>query len=158
MGDGRPAGAPSGPCDTGPVSENWAQQRTEAAREHAARLAARQDAEHARAEQLLADFVRRARAAGLEPEPLQVKGYGGRGTARTPLHGWYLRTDRTAGVSTDGDFYVLTAPLGLLDRVRGIRPAPRRPPLVLGAGGKDGDSIDLVDALERLLPGQRPPG
>lgn len=147
-----PADRTEPPCDTGAVSENWAQQRTEAAREHAARLAARQDAEHVRAEEMLADFVRRAHDAGLEPEPLQVRGYGGRGTARTPLRGWYLRTDRTSAVSTDGDFYVLTAPLGLVDRLRGVRPAPRRPPLVLGAGGKDGDSIDLVDALERLLP------
>lgn len=137
------------------MSENWAQQRTEAAREHAARLAARQDAEHRRAEELLAEFVAAAGDAGLEPRPLQVKGYGGRGTARTSLQGWYLRTDRTVAVSTDASFYVLTAPLTLLDRVRGVRPAPTRPPLVIGAGGKDGDSIDLVDALERLLPGWR---
>ncbi|WP_407319617.1 hypothetical protein UQW22_04115 [Isoptericola halotolerans] len=139
------------------MSENWAAQRTEAAREHAARLAARQDAEHHRAEEMLDRFVRAARDAGLEPGPLQVKGYGGRGTARTVLRGWYLRTDRTAAVSTDGNFYVLTAPLTLLDRVRGVRPEPKRPPLVLGAGGKDGDSIDLDVALERLLPGWRDP-
>ncbi|WP_277207290.1 hypothetical protein [Isoptericola croceus] len=137
------------------MGENWAAQRTEAAREHAARLAARQDAEHRLAEAMLAEFVTAAGAARLAAEPLQVKGYGGRGTARTSLRGWYLRTDRTAAVSTAGDFYVLTAPLGLLDRVRGVRPEPKRPPLVLGAGGKDGDSIDLVDALERLLPGWR---
>jgi hypothetical protein len=135
------------------VDENWARQRTEAAHEHAARLAARQDAEHARAERMIDRFVTAARAAGPAPEPLQVKGYGGRGTARTSLHGWYLRTDRTAAVSTEGRFYVLTAPLSLLDRVRGVRPEPSRPPLVLGAGGKDGDSIDLDAALERVLPG-----
>jgi hypothetical protein len=135
------------------VSENWAQRRTEAAHEHAARLAARQDAEHSRAEEMLHRFVRAARDAGPEPAPLQVKGYGGRGTARTPVHGWYLRGDRTAGIDTDGRFYVLTAPLSVLDRVRGVRPEPKRPPLVLGAGGKDGESIDLDVALERLLPG-----
>ncbi|PFG41646.1 hypothetical protein ATJ88_0288 [Isoptericola jiangsuensis] len=134
------------------MSDDWAKQRTEAAREHAARLAARQDAEHARAEAMLAEFVADATAARLPPEPLQVKGYGGRGAARTPLRGWYLRHDRTVAVSTDGDFYVLTAPLSLVDRVRGVRPTPSRPPLVLGAGGKDGDSIDLADALARLLP------
>ncbi|NNU26631.1 hypothetical protein [Isoptericola sediminis] len=137
------------------MSDDWARQRTEAAHEHAARLAARQDAEHRRAEELLGRFVAAAREVGPDPEPLQVKGYGGRGTARTPLQGWYLRADRTAAVSTDAEFYVLTAPLTLLDRVRGVRPAATRPPLVLGAGGKDGDSIDLVDALERLVPGWR---
>jgi hypothetical protein len=133
--------------------EQWARQRAEAVRLQGERLQARQDAEHSRAEALLREFVAAARAAGLVPVPLRVQGYGGRGTARTPLQGWYLRVDRTAGVSTDGDFLVLTAPVGLLDRVRGIRPEPRRPPLLLGAGGKDGDSISLNDALERLLPG-----
>jgi len=140
------------------VSDDWAAQRTEAARVQAERLRARQDAEHAEAEALLRDFVRAAADAGLEPGPLQVQGYGGRGTARTSLRGWYLRHDRTAAVATDGAFYVLTAPLTLVDRVRGARVEPQRPPLVLGAGGKDGSSIELVAALERLLPGWRPVG
>ncbi|MBE1877588.1 hypothetical protein [Myceligenerans pegani] len=139
------------------MGQSWAQQRTEAARLQAERLRERQDAEHVRAEAMLAAFVAAARDAGLAPEPLVVRGYGGRGTARTPLRGWYLRTDRTAAVSDDGAFYVLTAPLTVLDRLRGVRPEPKRPPLVLGAGGKDGDSIELAVALDRLLPG-RPSG
>ena len=137
------------------MTDDWAAQRTEAARVQAELLRARQDAEHARAEGLLREFVEAARAAGLEPEPLQAKGYGGRGTARTSLRGWYLRQDRTAGITTDGAFYVLTAPLSPLDRLRGVRLAPQRPPMVLGAGGKDGSSIELGAALERLLPGWR---
>ncbi|MBO0607668.1 hypothetical protein [Myceligenerans salitolerans] len=138
------------------MGSSWAEQRTEAARLQAERLRERQDAEHARAEAMLATFVEAARGAGLPPEPLVVRGYGGRGTARTPLRGWYLRTDRTAAVSDDGGFYVLTAPLTLLDRLRGVRPERKRPPLVLGAGGKDGDSIELSAALDRLLPGRQP--
>ncbi|GAA1868337.1 hypothetical protein [Myceligenerans crystallogenes] len=133
------------------MGQSWAEQRTEAARLQAERLRERQDVEHARAEAMLARFARAAREAGLATEPLVVVGYGGRGRARTPLRGWYLRTDRTAAVSDDGAFYVLTAPLSLLDRVRGVHPEPRRPPLVLGAGGKDGDSIELAAALDRLL-------
>ncbi|MFC8600126.1 hypothetical protein [Isoptericola sp. NPDC057191] len=139
------------------MSDDWAAQRTEAARVQAERLRARQDVEHAQAEALLHDFVRAAAAAGLEPEPLQVKGYGGRGTARTSLRGWYLRQDRTAAVTTDGAFYVLTAPLTLLDRVRGAHVTPQRPPMILGAGGKDGSSIELVAALQRVLPGWQAP-
>jgi len=135
--------------------DKWATERAEAVRVQAERLQARQDAEHTRAEEMLRGFAAAARAAGLVPVPLQVQGYGGRGTARTPLQGWYLRVDRTLGISTDGDFYVLTAPIGLLDRVRGTRPDPRRPPLMLGAGGKDGESLPLAEALERLLPGWR---
>lgn len=137
------------------MSKSWAQERTEAARLQEERLRQRRDAEHARAEGMLRDFVVAARSAGLATEPLVVLGYGGRGTARTPLCGWYLRTDRTAAVSDDGGFYVLTAPLSLLDRVRGVRPDPRRPPLVLGEGGRDGSAIDLAAALDRLLPGWR---
>ncbi|MFI8523767.1 hypothetical protein ACIGB8_04955 [Promicromonospora sukumoe] len=135
--------------------DEWSRQRAEAVRVQGERLAARQDAEHTRAEAMLRDFVAAADAAGLAAEDLVVQGYGGRGTARTGLKGWYLRVDRTAGVSTDGDFYVLTAPIGLLDRVRGIRPEARRPPMTLGAGGKDGESMPLGDVLDRLLPGWR---
>lgn len=135
--------------------DEWSRQRAEAVRVQAERLEARQDAEHTRAEAMLREFVAAARTAGLAPEDLQVQGYGGRGTARTGLKGWYLRVDRSAGVSTDGDFYVLTAPIGLLDRLRGVRPETRRPPLVLGAGGKDGESVPLADVLDRLLPGWR---
>ncbi|MCP2266933.1 hypothetical protein ACFQHV_02495 [Promicromonospora thailandica] len=133
--------------------DEWAGRRAEAVRVQAERLRARQDAEHTRAEDMLRRFTAAAHAAKLEPEPLVVRGYGGRGTARTGLRGWYLRVDRSAAVSTDGGFYVLTAPLNLLDRVRGTRPEPARPPLTLGAGGKDGESVPLADALERLLPG-----
>ncbi|MGC0143295.1 hypothetical protein [Pseudactinotalea sp. Z1732] len=134
---------------------DWATRRTEAARIHAERLQARKDVEHERAESLLREFVTAATRAGLAPQPLRVRGYGGSASARTPLTGWYLRSDASAGVSTEADFYVLTAPLSLLDRLRGVRPEPARPPLVLGAGGKDGESIDLTEALERLLPGWR---
>lgn len=133
---------------------DWAAQRTEAAREQQRRLQARQEAEHARARAILAEFVAVARDR-LPTETLMVKGYGGRGSARSNVEGWYLRLDRTVGLGVDGEFYVLTAPLGVLDRVRGVRVTPTPPPLVIGAGGKDGDSIELVDALERLLPGWR---
>ena len=57
----------------------------------------------------------------------------------------------TAGIDTAGAFYILTANLSLADRITGYRPAASDPPLVLGAGGKDGESIDLADALGRLL-------
>lgn len=119
----------------------------------AERLQQRKEAEHRRAGELLSRFVEVATKNGPAPHPLQVLGYGGRSSARTPLHGWYLRKDRTSAVGTDGNFYVLTAPLSLIERLRGTHPEPRPAPLVLGAGGKDGDSIELHTALERLLPG-----
>ncbi|MFV0252285.1 MAG: hypothetical protein ACK5H2_03005 [Beutenbergiaceae bacterium] len=130
---------------------DWAAERTAAAQEHQARLHARQSAEHAKAGAILAEFVSVA-ATRLPAQPLVVQGYGGRGSARSNVDGWYLRVDKTVGVGTDGEFYVLTAALSLMDRLRGVRLRPTPPPLVIGAGGKDGDTIDLVDALERLLP------
>ncbi|ACQ79587.1 conserved hypothetical protein [Beutenbergia cavernae DSM 12333] len=142
---------PAGAAASGADPSDWASGRREAAAEHERRLRARQAAESDRAGAMLAQFVDDARAAGLAPQRLEVRGYGGRGRASSDVEGWYLRADRTAGVGTDGAFYVLTAPLSLVDRVRGVRLRPSAPPLVLGAGGKDGESIDLRDALARLL-------
>ncbi|PFG40713.1 hypothetical protein ATJ97_3246 [Georgenia soli] len=133
--------------------DEWAQRRRDAAVERAELLARRRRGEADRAAAMLRTFAAAARRAGLPPRPLRVQGYGGRGTARTDLTGWYLRGDRTAAVGTDGHFYVLTARLSVLDRLRGTTAAPQEPPLVLGAGGKDGDSVDLSTALTRLLPG-----
>jgi len=138
-----------------PPREQWAAQRSAAASEHLARLEARQDAEHRRAEEHLTTFVRAAHVSGLAPQPLRMQGYNGERSARTPLRGWYLRKDRKAGIDTAGNFYLLAGPLGLLDALRGAAPRASRPPLVLGAGGRDGDSVELTDALERLLPGWR---
>lgn len=135
-------------------SADWAAQRTEAAAEQERRLHARKAVEHDKARAILDAFVQMAKER-LPVERLVVQGYGGRGSARSDVEGWYLRLDRTIGVGTDGSFYVLTAPLGVLDRVRGVQLEPTPPPLIIGAGGKDGDSIELVAALERLLPGWR---
>lgn len=101
---------------------------------------------------MLTEFVAAADRARLASDPLVVLGYGGRGKARTPLRGWYLRVDRTCAVGTDGSFYVLTAPLSAWDRLRGVRPEAKDPPLLIGAGGKDGNSIPLASALTRILP------
>ncbi|TNC17369.1 hypothetical protein FHE66_10880 [Georgenia sp. 311] len=134
--------------------QDWARQRREAAEAHADMLERRRQAEHDHAARLLREFAAVARDR-LPAERLHVRGYGGKGSARSDVTGWYLRADRAAGMSTDGEFYVLTAPLGLRDRLTGVTLRPTPPPLVLGAGGKDGESLDLPVALERLLPGWR---
>ncbi len=137
------------------MSDDWAAQRTEAARLQAERLQERLDALHTKAEGILAEFMPVVTEHGPAPVPLKVLGYGGRGEARTPLKGWYLRGNRTAALGTDGRFYVLIAPLSVVDRVKGVRPTPERPPMVLGEGGKDGESIELEVSLERIVPGWR---
>ncbi|MDR0483129.1 MAG: hypothetical protein LBH13_08265 [Cellulomonadaceae bacterium] len=134
---------------------DWVAQRTEAARLHQEKLQAGKNLEHEMAEAVIAEFMTVAPEHGPAPVPLEVRGYGGKGVARTPLKGWYLRVDGTAAVGEDGKFYVLIAPLTTWERIRGIKPEPRRPTKILGEGGKDGDSIALEDALERAFPGWR---
>jgi len=133
--------------------DEWARRRRDDAVERAEMLARRRRGETDRARAMLTTFAAAAARADLRPEMLRVQDYGGRGTARTGVTGWYLRGDRTAAVGTDGQFYVLTARLSVLDRLRGTAVTAQEPPLVLGAGGKDGDSLDLAAALTRLLPG-----
>ena len=54
-------------------------------------------------------------------------------------------------IDTEGRFYVLTVPGSMAARFKGVTPEPSEPTLVLGAGGKDGESIDLSAALARVL-------
>lgn len=162
---GTPSPAPGGPDDPArpavapadagtDAAAAWRARRREAAGAHADALAARQRAESDRARALIAAFVADARRRGVDPVPLQVRSYDGRARYRTPLEGWYLRRDGTVGVDTAGEFYVLTAPASLAARFRGVRPEPQDPPLVIGAGGKDGESLDLPEALARALAGE----
>lgn len=102
---------------------------------------------------MLDAFTAAALKAGVETTTLQVT--SGKRRASSDIEGWYVRNDRSMGVGTDGKLYVLTAPLSLMDVLRGVQLTPIEPPLVLGLGGRDGDSIDLADALERVLPGWR---
>lgn len=96
-----------------------------------------------------------ARKAGLAPEDLTVRGFGGKGRARSAIRGWELRRDGTIALGEDGRMYRMTADLGLLDRFRAVMPEAIDPPLVIGAGGRDGDSVELAVALDRVLPGWR---
>ena len=65
--------------------------------------------------------------------------------------GWEFIGAKTVAVDTGGEFYVMLAPASVGALLRGARPEPSDPPLVLGAGGKDGESIDLVDAIAKVL-------
>ncbi|MGM0385027.1 MAG: hypothetical protein ACQERF_03455 [Actinomycetota bacterium] len=136
------------------MTSDWSQKRREAADEHAERLRRRQAAQSSRAQAMLDEFTAAALRTGVETTNLQVS--GGRRRASSNIEGWYVRNDHSMGVGTDGRLYVLTMPLSLLDVLRGVELTPMiEPPLVIGAGGRDGDSIDLADALDRVLPGWR---
>jgi hypothetical protein len=120
-------------------------------------LARQQAAESRQAAALLKQFAADATAAGIAPERLTARGYRSKARYRTQVTGWYLRLDRSVGVGTDGSFYVLTAPDGLRSRLNGVTVAPKDPPLELGRGGRDGESMPLVEAIARRLdPNWRP--
>ena len=136
----------------GSGDRDWAASRRRAATQRVRMLQERQDAEHARAARIVGLFLEVAREEGLQDVPLRVRGYAG-GSARTPLRGWYLRADETVGIDTQGRYYVLSMPLSLAQRLRGVRPDSQPVPMTSGEGGRDGDIVPLRFALDRLLPG-----
>jgi len=132
----------------------WREQQRATAAAHEEVLAARQRAESAAAREQIAGFLRRVQSLKFGAPPaveLQARSYDGRARYKTPLTGWYLRRDETVAIDTAGNFYILTVPGSLSARFKGVTPEPSDPTLVLGAGGKDGESIDLSVALARLL-------
>jgi len=131
----------------------WRDRRTHDAARKVDRLAASQAAESAKARILIAGFLEAVERVGIPPEPLLARGYGNKGRYRTGLVGWYLRVNQSAAIDTEGNYYVLTVPGGLRAKLTGARPEATDPPLILGKGARDGESIDLRDALERILGG-----
>jgi hypothetical protein len=128
----------------------WRENRRSTTSAHQAALERRRAAEADRARGLLADFVRESLALGPVPVPLRARSRDGRHRYRTALTGWYLKQNESVAVGTDGEFYVLSASPSLAAWFRRVPLTPSDPPLVLGAGGRDGESIDLAAALDRV--------
>lgn len=143
---------------TTPQDAERSRERREAADYHAYRLAHARAEEASAAQAQLHAFVKEAVRRGMTPRPLRVSSRaGGSRRFRTLVAGWYLRRDESVAVGADGRFYVLTADVPVLTRWLPWRPvalAPTEPRLVLGAGGRDGESIDLAVALRRILDQQ----
>jgi hypothetical protein len=112
----------------------------------------RREAEESAKAQVLVDrFVARAKEAGLPTEQLTARPWSGRGRYRTGVVGWYLRPDRSVGVGQDGGYYVLVVPPQPFGRWRTVPVEPTPPPLQVGKGGRDGESIALDALLEKRL-------
>lgn len=124
--------------------------RAEEAARRAELAAAQERGESAQAQQLIDGFVAQARARGLAPEPLRATLFTGQ-SVKTDQVGWYLRKNRSLAIGADGRYYVLTVPGGLRERLTGVRLEPSPPPLVVGRGGRDGESGSLVDFLRWRL-------
>jgi len=104
-----------------------------------------------RAKKWITEFADDAKAAGLRSEVLKARSYGGHALYRSNVSGWYIRKDRSIGIGTDGGFYVLSTPASLAARITGVTLEPSDPPMELGKGSGDGESIPLPLALERRL-------
>ncbi|TDC32723.1 hypothetical protein, partial [Kribbella albertanoniae] len=111
-------------------------------------LERRRAAESAEARELLVAFVGELRERGVAPEALRAQVIGSGTSYRTGISGWYLRKNRSVGVDTEANFYILGTTASLAARVTGVRVLASDPPLVVGQGGRDGESIKLADLLE----------
>lgn len=129
---------------------SWREQRREASAAHAAALGQRKARETAKARELLSGFVREIQALGVEPEPLQARTASGSGY-RTGITGWYLRRNKTVAVDAEGNFYLLGTPSSVKGRLFGVQVEPSDPPLIVGLGARDGESIPLEELLRLRL-------
>jgi len=136
------------------MPDDAARRRAERAEHAAYHLQAqrrRQERESAQAQLLVDRFVERARQAGLATEELTARPWSGRGRYRTGIEGWYLRRDRSVGVGVDGGYYSLVVAPERFGRWRTVTLAPTPPPLQVGQGARDGESVTLEALLEMRL-------
>ncbi|WP_199736948.1 MULTISPECIES: hypothetical protein [Micromonospora] len=129
----------------------WRERQAHAVRAHAAADARQRAAEEAEAAALVRRFAAEATRRGLRTERLRAAAYDGRSRYRTHLTGWYLDRARSRAVDPEGRFYLLTVPASLRLRLFGARPEPSAPPLVVGRGGRDGESLPLATLLSLRL-------
>ncbi|PKQ25363.1 MAG: hypothetical protein CVT64_10190 [Actinobacteria bacterium HGW-Actinobacteria-4] len=133
------------------ADQSWPEQRGEAALKKADALARKRHGETLVAAKMVREFADRATAAGITPVQFSARTYDGNARYRTHIYGWYLKKDRSVGVSTDGVFYVLTAPRRFMSHFTGTHVEPAEPPLELGKGGRDGESMPIETALAKRL-------
>jgi hypothetical protein len=129
----------------------WRQRRRDASAGQAARAARAREIQTARAREMVTEFAAEARRRGLATAPLVVRAGDSRRTYRTGLTGWYLNRDGSIGVSTGGGYFILVGPRRLTAHLTGVHLQPSNPPLQVGAGARDGESIALDVLLAMRL-------
>ena len=118
---------------------------------HVAAQQRRDREESVKAQVLLDAFVEQATQAGMPTEELTVRPWSGGGRYKTGVVGWYLKRDQSVGVGTDGRFYVLVVAPQRFGRWRTVAVEATPPPLQVGKGGRDGDSVALDTLLEKRM-------
>ncbi|SDP34328.1 hypothetical protein SAMN04489867_2130 [Pedococcus dokdonensis] len=132
-------------------AEREKSERAERAAYHVEADRKRRERESAKAQVLVDQFVRDAVAAGIATTELTARPYSGRGRYRTGLQGWFLRPDLSVGVDVDGGYHPLVVSPERWGRWRGVTLTPSPPPLQVGEGARDGESIALDALLQRRL-------
>lgn len=117
----------------------------------AAALEHKRAGETAKAREMLGEFVEEMKARGIAPYELRAPVVGTGTTYRTGITGWYLRRNRSLGVDAEGNFYILGTPAGLKARLLGVQIFASDPPLVVGLGARDGESMPLKELLRLRL-------
>ena len=136
------------------MAEDPARHRTdpgELAEYHVAAQRRREEQESAKARVLIDRFLARATEQGLATEELTARPWSGRGRYRTGVVGWFLRRDLSVGVGTDGAYYQLVVPPTRFGRWRTVPLTPTPPPLQVGKGARDGESVTLAELLDARL-------
>jgi hypothetical protein len=126
-------------------------ERAERADYHVEAQRRRGEQESAKARVLIDRFVGQATQAGLATEELTARPWSGGGRYRTGVVGWYLRRDRSIGLGVDGGYYVLVVAPVRFGRWRTVPTDPTPPPLQVGQGARDGESVALDALLEMRL-------
>ncbi len=127
-------------------------------RAEAARIRLELAEQHARGEakeaQALIDwFVAEAHRRGIEPVPLRATTFDGH-KVRTDKRGWYLRQNHSVAIDTDGGYHSLVVAGGWGARLRGVTLPGDQPQLVVGRGGRDGETGTLREFLQWVLEGR----
>lgn len=128
-----------------------AQRASKDADYHVEALRRRAERESTQAQVLIDRFLIQASEASLATEELTARPWSGRGRYRTGVVGWYLRRDRSIGLGVDGRYYVLVVPPVRFGRWRTVWVHPSAPPLQVGQGARDGESISLEALLQLRL-------
>jgi len=127
--------------------------RQEAARVRQALSDAHAKAESVAAQKLIDQFLIDIAERGIAPVPFKATTLDGH-VVKTDKTGWHLRQNHSIGIDVDGGYHVLTVPGGWMERLRGVKLTPTDPPLIVGRGGRDGETGELTEFLQWVLDGK----
>lgn len=109
--------------------------------------------EAAAAQVLIDEFVAEARQRGIATVPLRARTLDGH-LVKTDKRGWYLRQNHSIAIDEDGGYHYLVVPGGWKERFTGVKLRGTQPTLVIGRGGRDGETGYLREFLAWVLEGR----